>query len=146
MTSCYEMEDEEEGDEEKLKKYSESEEKTLTILQALLASTDWRQIFNFPEEICQHVVVAMQHPELYAEKVKDAGPSIKDAASSMKDVTQYAACNTTITFSDDDLLLGSKPHNRPLFVTGYIREQKVKQILVDGGSVVNIMSKFTMND
>jgi len=64
----------------------------------------------------------------------------------MKDAAQYAGCNTTITFFNDDLLLGSKPHNRPLFVTGYIRKQKVKRILVDGGSAVNIMPKSTMND
>jgi len=42
--------------------------------------------------------------------------------------------------------LGSKPHNRPLFVIGYIMEQKVKYILVDRGSAVNIMPKSTMND
>jgi len=47
---------------------------------------------------------------------------VKDAGSSMKDVAQYAACNMTITFFDNDLLLGFKPYNRPLFVTGYIRE------------------------
>ncbi|KAL0421187.1 UNVERIFIED_CONTAM: hypothetical protein Slati_3141600 [Sesamum latifolium] len=28
-------------------------------------------------------------------------------------------CMSTITFIDEDLLLGSKPHNRPLFVAGY---------------------------
>ena len=62
----------------------------------------------------------------------------------MKDVAHYDACNITITFIDDDLV-GSKPHNHPLFVTGYIREQKVKRILVDRGSAVNIMPKSTMN-
>jgi len=56
------------------------------------------------------------------------------------------ACNTTINFSDDVLLLGSKLHNRPLFVTGYIKEQKANQILVDGGSAINIIPKSTMND
>jgi len=64
----------------------------------------------------------------------------------MKDATQYAICNPNITFSDDDLLLGSKPYNCPLFVTGYIREQKVKSILVDKRSAVNIMPKSIMND
>jgi len=59
---------------------------------------------------------------------------------------QCASCNTVVTFTDDDLLLGSKPHNRPLFVTGYIREQKIRRILVDGGLAVNIMPKSTMND
>ncbi|KAL0337531.1 UNVERIFIED_CONTAM: hypothetical protein Scaly_2028200 [Sesamum calycinum] len=46
---------------------------------------------------------------------------------------------STITFTDEDLLLGSKPHNRPLFVAGYVREQKVNRILIDGGSAVNIL-------
>ncbi|KAL0340150.1 UNVERIFIED_CONTAM: hypothetical protein Sradi_4531800 [Sesamum radiatum] len=48
-------------------------------------------------------------------------------------------CISTITFTDEDLLLGSKPHNRPLFVAGYVREQKVNRILIDGGSAVNIL-------
>ncbi|KAL0453631.1 UNVERIFIED_CONTAM: hypothetical protein Slati_1341200 [Sesamum latifolium] len=46
---------------------------------------------------------------------------------------------STITFTDEDLLLSSKPHNRPLFVAGYVCEQKVNRILVDGGSAVNIL-------
>jgi len=37
------------------------------------------------------------------------------------------------------------PHNHPLFITGYIREQKVKWILVDRWSAVNIMPKSIMN-
>ncbi|KAL0458912.1 UNVERIFIED_CONTAM: hypothetical protein Slati_0518400 [Sesamum latifolium] len=48
-------------------------------------------------------------------------------------------CMSTITFTDEDLLLGSKPHNRPLFIAGYVREQKVNRILIDGGSAVNIL-------
>jgi len=51
-TSCYEMEDEEEGDEEKLEKPSKSEDKTLTVLEALPTCIDWRQILNLPEEVC----------------------------------------------------------------------------------------------
>ena len=34
----------------------------------------------------------------------------------------YSACVDEITFISDDLLLGTKFHNRPLFVTGFIRE------------------------
>uniref|UniRef100_A0A2N9G8H6 Retrotransposon gag domain-containing protein n=1 Tax=Fagus sylvatica TaxID=28930 RepID=A0A2N9G8H6_FAGSY len=37
---------------------------------------------------------------------------------------QCANCHGKITFTDEDLLLGSKPHNQPLFVSGYIREEK----------------------
>ncbi|KAA0055957.1 uncharacterized protein E6C27_scaffold319G00830 [Cucumis melo var. makuwa] len=50
----------------------------------------------------------------------------------------------SIDFSDKDLLLGSKLHNRPLYVSGYVREQRVDRILVNNGSAVNIMSKSTM--
>uniref|UniRef100_A0A2N9GU49 Retrotransposon gag domain-containing protein n=1 Tax=Fagus sylvatica TaxID=28930 RepID=A0A2N9GU49_FAGSY len=57
---------------------------------------------------------------------------------------QCANCHGKITFTDEDLLLGSKPHNRSLFVSGYIREEKVSRILIDDGSAVNIMSKVTM--
>ncbi|KAL0451386.1 UNVERIFIED_CONTAM: hypothetical protein Slati_1116700 [Sesamum latifolium] len=46
---------------------------------------------------------------------------------------------STITFTDENLLLGSKFHNRPLFVAGYVRERKVNRILIDGGSAVNIL-------
>uniref|UniRef100_A0A803LLV7 Uncharacterized protein n=1 Tax=Chenopodium quinoa TaxID=63459 RepID=A0A803LLV7_CHEQI len=50
----------------------------------------------------------------------------------------------SLTFTDEYLMLGLKPHNRPLFVCGHIRKQKVNHILIDGGSAVNIMPKSTM--
>ena len=53
MTWCYEMEDEEEGDEEKSEKPSENEVKTLTILKALPACNGWRQVLNLLEEVRQ---------------------------------------------------------------------------------------------
>ncbi|KAA0044960.1 uncharacterized protein E6C27_scaffold74G002660 [Cucumis melo var. makuwa] len=55
------------------------------------------------------------------------------------------SCCMSISFSDEDLLLGSKLHNRPLYVSGYVWEQKLNQILIDNGSAVNILSKSTMN-
>ncbi|KAH0707716.1 hypothetical protein KY285_010750 [Solanum tuberosum] len=57
---------------------------------------------------------------------------------------KVAACCATIAFTDDDLLLGSKLHNRPLFVVGSIREQHLNRILIDGGSAVNIMPKVVL--
>ncbi|KAA0056061.1 ty3-gypsy retrotransposon protein [Cucumis melo var. makuwa] len=50
----------------------------------------------------------------------------------------------SIDFSDEDLLLGSKLHNRPLYVSGYVREQRVDRILIDNGSGANIILKSTM--
>ena len=51
-----------------------------------------------------------------------------------------------LTFSDEDLLLGSTPHNRPLFISGYTREQRLNRVLVDGGSTVNILPLCVMNE
>ena len=42
MTSCYEMEDKEEGDKEKHEKSSKGDDKTLTVLEALPTCMDWR--------------------------------------------------------------------------------------------------------
>ncbi|KAA0033768.1 uncharacterized protein E5676_scaffold1428G00900 [Cucumis melo var. makuwa] len=69
------------------------------------------------------------------------------AASSSSALT--ATCKSTpycmsIDFSDEDLLLGSKLHNRHLYVFGYVREQRVDRILIDNGSAINIMPKSTM--
>ncbi|KAL0394733.1 UNVERIFIED_CONTAM: hypothetical protein Slati_4439500 [Sesamum latifolium] len=47
---------------------------------------------------------------------------------------------------DEDLLLGSKPHNLLLFVARYAREQKVNRILIDGGSAVNILPLRTLKE
>jgi len=80
MTSCYEMKDEEEGDENKLEKSLENKVRALTIPEAFLACMDWRQILNLSEEVHQHIVVALQHLELYADEVKDVGLSMKDPA------------------------------------------------------------------
>jgi hypothetical protein len=53
-----------------------------------------------------------------------------------------AAC---INFTDDDLLIGTVDHNRPLYITGNCGEQKIGRILVDVGSSINIMPLKTLN-
>ncbi|KAL0458584.1 UNVERIFIED_CONTAM: hypothetical protein Slati_0485600 [Sesamum latifolium] len=68
-----------------------------------------------------------------------AWDDIEDELLEKEDSSDTDDCMSTITFTDEDLLLGSKPHNHPLFVAGYVREQKVNRILINGGSVVNIL-------
>ncbi|KAL0456250.1 UNVERIFIED_CONTAM: hypothetical protein Slati_0964200 [Sesamum latifolium] len=80
----------------------------------------------------------------YFDSNKDAcntvhGDDTKDTLLEKEDSSDADDCMSIITFIDKDLLLGSKPHNRPLFVAGYVREQKVNRILIDGGSAVNIL-------
>ncbi|KAL0349787.1 UNVERIFIED_CONTAM: hypothetical protein Sradi_4127900 [Sesamum radiatum] len=69
----------------------------------------------------------------------DSITSNKDTLFGKEDSSDANDCMSTMTFTNEDLLLGSKPHNLPLFVAGYVREQKVNRILIDGGSAVNIL-------
>jgi len=85
------------------------------------------------------MVVTLQHPEIYTD-------GVKGVVKMLKTIVQCASYNTIVTFIDNDLLLGSKPHNRPLFVTGYVKEEKVDLILVDIGSTINIMQKSMVHD
>ena len=53
-------------------------------------------------------------------------------------------CSPNLTFTNEDWLLGSKLQNRPLYVFGYAREQKIDCILINEGLAVNILPKMTM--
>jgi hypothetical protein len=58
----------------------------------------------------------------------------------------HGVCITEISFNDEDLLLGSKLHNRSLFIKGYVDEKMVNRILVDDGSTVNILPLKNMKE
>ncbi len=58
----------------------------------------------------------------------------------------FRSCVASIMFTNEDRLLGSRIHNRPLFVTGYIKEQLVNRILIDGGSAVKILPLKVLKD
>ena len=66
------------------------------------------------------------------------------STNTLQQTQECYACSPDLTFTDEDLLLGSKPHNCPLYVSGYAREQKIDRILIDGGLAVNILPKMTM--
>ncbi|KAG9458181.1 hypothetical protein H6P81_002689 [Aristolochia fimbriata] len=56
------------------------------------------------------------------------------------------SCPPCITFREEDAQLGTKNHNRLLFISGYIRDHKINRILVDCGSAVNILPIRTMKN
>ncbi|KAL0305091.1 UNVERIFIED_CONTAM: hypothetical protein Sangu_3052200 [Sesamum angustifolium] len=47
----------------------------------------------------------------------------KDTSLGKEDSSDADDCMSSITFTDEDLLLESRPHNCPFFVVGYVREQ-----------------------
>jgi len=121
MVSCSELKDED-GEEDvqidvQEAPSSSTYDKVLAVLEVLPERMSWKQIFHLPEEMHEQVVVALHHAKLYVDKVK----AVKEPT---KLPTQCATCNMVMSFTDEDLLLGSKPNNRPLFVTSNIRGKK----------------------
>ncbi|XP_071928028.1 uncharacterized protein [Coffea arabica] len=62
------------------------------------------------------------------------------------EIARVPTDNEEVNVTSITLLLGSTPHNSPLFVAGYAKEQKVNRILTDGGSAVNILSLKTLKE
>ncbi|KAG9453382.1 hypothetical protein H6P81_006286 [Aristolochia fimbriata] len=80
---------------------------------------------------------------LYRKEEEDALSSPQLAKS---DQTFAVSCPPCITFREEDAQLGTKNHNRPLFISGYIRDHKINRILVDCRSAVNILPIRTMKN
>ncbi|XP_070047529.1 uncharacterized protein [Nicotiana tomentosiformis] len=55
-------------------------------------------------------------------------------------------CEEKVTFTNDDLILGDTLHNCPLYLVGYMCDERVNQILIDGGSSVNILPIRTVKE
>ncbi|KAK2974030.1 LOW QUALITY PROTEIN: hypothetical protein RJ640_006222 [Escallonia rubra] len=127
-------EDEHDSDEETI---DENNESMLTFLRGLPLRFTLQEMFDLPQSAHEVLRRVLEEPKKYSSAIRE----IDDLKTTTATCT---SCCASITFTDEDLQLGPKPHNRPLFVSGYIRERKVNRMLVDGGSAVNIMPKFVM--
>ncbi|KAM2981862.1 hypothetical protein FF2_013130 [Malus domestica] len=116
------------------------EEKTLTPKESLASYISIEEALRLPKEMRRALIAVLASPDDHkVQERKDKGLELWPH--------EYATCCAThdvITFTDKDLLLGSKPHNRPLFISGYVKEHKVNRMLVDCGLAINIMPKSTM--
>lgn len=57
---------------------------------------------------------------------------------------QLTAEDGDITFTDEDLMLRIEDHNRLLYMEGFINEVHMKRILINPGSIVNLLSFRTL--
>ncbi|NAU84042.1 retroviral-like aspartic protease, partial [Klebsiella pneumoniae] len=92
----------------------------LSVYDALMMSSDLRET----------LVKALLEPETYQAYF---------ATESLKDV-HYLKEMPGITFSDQDLLLGTTEHNRPLYVTAEVNGCQLNRVLIDPGASVNILN------
>ncbi|KAG9453529.1 hypothetical protein H6P81_006433 [Aristolochia fimbriata] len=110
------------------------------------------RILDKPEEIKAELeMLLMRKHDLrkvgltppYRKEEEDALSSPQLARSEQ---TLAVTCPPCITFREEDTQLGTKNLNRPLFISDYIRDHKINHILIDCGSVVNILPICTMKN
>ncbi|TVU40415.1 hypothetical protein EJB05_13879, partial [Eragrostis curvula] len=92
----------------------------LSIYDALCRSSDLRKAF----------IMALSFPGDYRVEVSQAEMETSD--------------DLDITFSDEDLLLGHKEHNRPLLMFGDIDDLPTNRIMIDDGSAINLLPLRTL--
>ncbi|KAM1132646.1 hypothetical protein ACFX19_047714 [Malus domestica] len=115
-------------------------ENTLTIEEGLPTHLSIEEALRLPKEMRRALAAVLASPD--DQEVQES----KNESLKLRpyECATCCAADDVIHFTDEDLLLGSKPHNRPLFVSGYVKEHKVSRMLVDGGAAINIMPKSTM--
>jgi hypothetical protein len=97
----------------------------VSIFDALMMSQDLREV----------LIQALQNIEKYKSYFIE---------QNMQEDLFIAKRTACINFTDDDLLIGTSDHNRPLYITGNCGGQKIGRILVDAGSSINIMPLKTL--
>ncbi|CAL9011783.1 unnamed protein product [Prunus brigantina] len=109
MTTCYQVDDEDalEGKSE-----THEEQKVSVQIEDSLSHFNIEEAMQLPEAIRVALVKALMDLNFHPNKIR--------RTERLEHVSQdHAICCVTcvsITFTDEDILLGSKPHNRPLFV------------------------------
>ncbi|KAM2225243.1 hypothetical protein ACFXTI_019019 [Malus domestica] len=115
-------------------------EKTLTLEEGLPTHFSIEEALRLPKKMRRTLAAVLASPDDHeVQESKNEGLKLWP-----HECATCCVVDDTIHFTDEDLLLGSKPHNRHFFVSGYVREHKVNCMLVDGGSAINIMPKSTM--
>ncbi|CAL2256599.1 unnamed protein product [Prunus armeniaca] len=90
-------------------------------------------------ELREALVMASMSPDSYKSYFKSADAHTTETSKFC------ASCMVAITFGEDDFLLGSKSHNRPLYVTGEVGGTTINRILLDCGSAVNLIPLKTLH-
>ena len=50
--------------------YSGETDKIVVVVEVMPICLNWGRIFGLPNERLQHMVIALQHPKIYAERAK----------------------------------------------------------------------------
>ena len=87
------------------------------------------------KELRRELIQALMDPDNYKDQVDPI--EVNEVLSSP--LNRRAACMAYITFSDEDLQLGYVNHNKRLYITGILGDERINCILLDCGSAVNLL-------
>ena len=88
---------------------------------------------SLSKELREALITILNEPEIYEVH-----------AAEYRELA-YETYATTVTFTEEDMLLPSPCHNRPLYMRGYANDIELSHILVDAGVAVNIMPLKTVH-
>ncbi|KAI5317111.1 hypothetical protein L3X38_036818 [Prunus dulcis] len=94
------------------------EQKVLTQVEDSPSHFNIEEAVELPEAIHIALVKMLMDLNIHPNQIRKA----KKLEPESQDRAICCPTCASITFTDEDVLLGSKPHNRPLFVSGYVRE------------------------
>jgi len=111
----------------------------LAHLKRIPAPLSVYDALQMSRELREALVMALISPDVYK-------PCFKSADVHTAETSKFcASCLAAITFGEEDFLLGSKFHNRPLYVTGEVGGTTINRILLDCGSAVNLIPLKTLH-
>ncbi|CAL2227449.1 unnamed protein product [Prunus armeniaca] len=111
----------------------------LAHLKRIPAPLSVYDALQMSRELREALVMALTSPDLYKSCFKSADVHTIETSKFC------ASCMAVITFGEDDFLLESKCHNRPLYVTGEVGGTTINRILLDCGSAVNLIPLKTLH-
>ncbi|XP_050133202.1 uncharacterized protein LOC126609295 [Malus sylvestris] len=89
------------------------------------------------KELKEALIMALTNPEVFET-------SLEFAEMDTTSPKYCACCLASITFDENDLILGDEYHNRPLYVSGLVGDTSINRILLDYGSAVNLLPLRTL--
>ena len=111
----------------------------LSIYDALCLSKKYR-------EMLLNALLDQEAHEVMMAEIESEMEEMKITRTEDRPAEQVMQINRSsmITFSEEDRTISLTDHNRPLMVTGLIRDIEVRRCMLNDGSAVNIMSLKTL--
>ncbi|MQL99771.1 hypothetical protein Taro_032495 [Colocasia esculenta] len=106
---------------------AEADDKILQQLKSLPVNITVWEAIAWSKYLRETLVKILQEPETYEAHMADFQAQV------------YEALAEIFTFTEEDMLLSSPYHNRPLYMKGKVNDNELNQILIDPGASINLM-------